>query len=374
MQTNHFCENCAELHPTKLIKNSNNETFGCPRCHCKYSFESGNMVRVAQFGGQLPRPNNFGPGSSPVFNGTSTKNRGVNMRFESSIDSVISRTHNPAPIDPERNLEKRLEQFHNYAEENAINYELTPKERKRLKLRKEIRRREKFYEDAAKRVDQNSVHYIKENFNTPEEHMMTREEALSSRRKYEDTKPGPLSEDVSPEQQKAERKHTVAKVKHGLTSVFMDPASETDPNLNPGMLNMWPSVGNYGGSFKTNKELETYLYDNEIPRDTGDFTNNNTDAFTFPLPEEDYGSFFMPKNYHSSIKNYFDPQNMTLEDGLEALMKSKSPDRLPHLDVQVVNIDTYKLQGKEPGGVAEKYPSSPAGFLGITPMPKNRLK
>ena len=379
MQSNYFCENCGDSHPTKLIKNASTDIYGCPRCHSKFSDTSGKMQRVAQFGGQMPRPNGFGPGSSPVFNGTSTKNRGVNIRFESSIDSVISRTHRPAPIDPERNVEKRLEQFHTQGEENDINYELSPKERRQLKLRKEIRRREKFYEDAAKRVNQNTVHFIKENFQPAPEFMMTREEALGKKRKYESLEPRSIQDNESPEQAKPERRHTVAKIKHGLTTPFMDPADEDsyDNNYNPGMLTHWPMVGNNGGSFKTQKDLDTYLYDKEIPRDTGDFTNNNTDAFTAPLPEEDYGSYSMPANLPSTVKKYdFDPSNTSLEEGLESLLDPNSPDRLPQINVQEVNMDKYKLQGKpgEPSGVFEKYPASPAGLVGITPMPKNRLK
>ena len=382
MQSNYLCENCGDSSNSKLIINSETNLYGCPRCHSKFSFDSGKMVRVAQFGGQMPRPNNFGPGSSPVFTGTSNKNRGVNIRFESSIDSVISRTHNPAPIDPERNMEKRLEQFHVQSENDLINYELSPKQRAKLKLKKEIRRREKFYEDAAKRIDQNSVHYIQENFNPPAEQMMTREEALSSRRKYEGLAPKSIQEDESPEKMKPERRHTVAKIKHGLTSPFMDPADENsyDNNYNPGMLTYWPMVGNYGGSFRNQEELKDYFSNNSdllINKVKGfdPFTNNNTNAFTFPLPEESYGSYSMPANLPSTVKKYnFDPSNTSLEEGLESLLDPNSPDKLPQITVQDVNIDKYKLQGKEPNGVFEKYPASPAGLVGITPMPKNRLK
>ena len=380
MQSNYFCENCGDSHPTKLIKNASTGAFGCPRCHSKFNLESDGMMRVAQFGGQMPRPNGFGPGSSPVFNGTSTKNRGVNIRFESSIDSVISRTHNPAPIDPERNVEKRLEQFHTQGEDNDINYELSAKERRKLKLRKEIRRREKYYEDAAKRVDQNKVHYIKENFQPAPEFMMTREEALAKKRKYEGLAPKSIQEDESPEQMKPERRHSVAKVKHGLTTVFDNPTSEVDNNYNPGMLTYWPLVGNYGGSFRNQEEMKDYLSNNSdllIDKVKGfdPFTNNNTNAFTFPLPEESYGSYSMPANLPSTVKKYnFDPSNTSLEEGLESLLDPNSPDKLPQITVQDVNIDKYKLQGKEPNGVFEKYPASPAGLVGITPMPKNRLK
>ena len=201
----------------------------------------------------------------------------------------------------------------------------------------------------------------------------------SKKRKYESLEPRSIQDDESPEQAKPERRHTVAKIKHGLTTPFMDPADEDsyDNNYNPGMLTHWPMVGNDGGSFKTQKELDTYLYDKEIPRDTGDFTNNNTDAFTAPLPEEDYGSYSMPANLPSTVKKYdFDPSNTSLEEGLESLLDPNSPDRLPQINVQEVNMDKYKLQGKpgEPSGVFEKYPASPAGLVGITPMPKNRLK
>lgn len=380
MQNNYLCENCGESSSVKLVKNSETNLYGCPRCHCKYSLDINKMIRVSQFGGQLPRPNGFGPGSSPVFNGTSTKSRGVNIRFESSIDSVISRTHNPAPIDPERNFEKRLEQFHTQNENDNINYDLTPKQRQKLKLRKEIRRREKFYEEAANRVDQNAVHYINENFKPKDEHLMTREEALSARRKYENLEPKSIVDDLSPEQMKPERRHSLAKVKHGLTTVFDNPTTEVDNNYNPGLLNYWPMVGNYGGSFRNQEELKNYLSNNSdllINKVKGfdDFTNNNTNSFTFPLPEESYGSFSMPSNLPSTVKKYnFDPNNTSLEEGLESLLDPNSPDNLPQITVQDVNIDKYKLQGKEPNGVFEKYPASPAGLVGITPMPKNSLK
>ena len=85
----------------------------------------------------------------------------------------------------------------------------------------------------------------------------------------------------------------------------------------------------------------------------------------------------MPANLPSTVKKYdFDPSNTSLEEGLESLLDPNSPDRLPQINVQEVNMDKYKLQGKpgEPSGVFEKYPASPAGLVGITPMPKNRLK
>ena len=375
MQQNYFCEKCGDKHPTKLVKkaSSNDEVlFGCPRCHSQFNLNNGAMIKLAQFGGSIPKPTMSGPGASPVFKGTSTRSRGVNTRMETSIDTIISRTHRPAPIDPERNVEKRLEQFHVHGEEDRIPYDLDPKERHKLKIKKEIRRREKFYEDAAKRVEENSVEFINENFHPSEEQITSLEESLSSRRKYDKSKPKSITEDVSPDQITPTRRHTVAKVKHGLTTVFMDPASDDDPNLNPGMLTVWPMVGNYGGTLNSNAKLDDYLDTKNV--DLGQYLNKSTNSFDNPDPDSSYGSDFSAKNLPSTTKFIFDPEDTSLEEGLDALMVARTPNNLPQVKAPSdTNMLEYTNTNKEPRSVFEKYPLGPAG-IGITPMPKNSLK
>lgn len=378
MQQNYFCEKCGDKHPTKLVKkaSSNDEVlFGCPRCHSQFNLNNGAMVKLAQFGGSIPKPTMTGPGASPVFKGTSTRSRGVNTRMETSIDTIISRTHRPAPIDPERNVEKRLEQFHVHGEEDRIPYDLDPKERHKLKIKKEIRRREKFYEDAAKRVEENSVEFINENFHPSEEQMTSLEESLSSRRKYDKSKPKSITEDVSPDQITPTRRHTVAKVKHGLTSPFGDVISDTDsaePDYNPDWLKFWPTTGNYGGTIDSNAKLNDYLAEKEY--DLGPYLNKSTNSFDNPDPDSSYGSDFSPKNLPSATKFIFDPEDTSLEEGLDALMVARTPDNLPQVKAPSdTNMFEYTNTNKEPRSVFEKYPLGPAG-IGITPMPKNSLK
>lgn len=370
MQDNYFCENCGISNQSKLVKNSE-DIFGCPRCHSKYSFSNGSMVRTAQFGGAMPKPNMFGPGSSPVFKNTSNRSRGTNIRFESSLDAIISTTHRPAPIDPERNFEKRLEIFHTNAEEDNIPYNLSAKERFKLKQIKEIRRREKFYEDAAKREFENSVEFIKKHSEPAEEVMKTLEESLSSRRKYEDHQEKPIIEDVSPEQIKPERRHTVA-VKHGLTTVFDDEISNTDADqdYNEKLYTSFLAEGVYDAENLTNKDVDEDL--NKESKSLADYMGGkDTNVFNFPMPDEGPGSNAQAFNLPSSLKNYFNPGDTTIEEGLNGLMKSKS-EAPPQLTGKDVNIEEWL--GKGPKGVFENYNMPASGVLGLTPMPKNRLK
>jgi hypothetical protein len=377
MQDNYFCENCGVSNQSKLIKNSE-DNFGCPRCHSKFSFSNGIMIRTAQFGGSMPKPNMFGPGSSPLFKNTSNRSRGINIKFESSLDAVMSTTHRPAPIDPERNLEKRLEIFHTQHEEDNIPYNLSSKERFKLKQLKEIRRREKFYEDAAKRELENSVEYIKKNSEPAEEVMKTLEESLSSRRKYEGHREQSIAKDESPEQIKPERRHTVAG-KHGITIPFSSPVSDSDAdendfadnNYNENYLTDFLAKGAYDAENLTNKQVDEDL--RQEAKGLADYlgAGKDTNVFNFPMPDEGPGSNAQAFNLPSPLKNYFNPGDTTIEEGLNGLMKSKS-EPAPQLTGPDVNIEEWL--GKGPKGVFENYNIPASGVLGLTPMPKNRLK
>ena len=138
-------------------------------------------TRVAQYGG-------VGGGSAP-WSGSSSGSSGGGQAnsyvVDISLDGLMAKTHKPAPIDPQRNMEKRLEPFHTWAEEDLIPYELSPKERTRLKLRKEVRRRERSYEDCARSLYENSPAYIKEHYKPSSQQLMTMEEQLGARRRNE---------------------------------------------------------------------------------------------------------------------------------------------------------------------------------------------
>lgn len=362
----HYCNKCAST--TKLIKKSENN-FGCPRCHSQFEIDNGKIV-TAQFGGNIAKPTMHGPGSSPLFKGLSNKNRGTNTRFETSIDTILSRTHRPAPIDPERNVEKRLEQFHVHSEDDAIPYELDIKERARLKIKKEIRRREKFYEDAANRVEENSVQFIKENFHPAKEQVTTLEESLSSRRKYEKMKEKSIVEDEASEQIPASRRHTVAR-NTAITTVFDNTMSDTDAShksqsFNPKFLTTAPFDGAYGGTLLNNKQLDKYLDEKNF--DLGLFLNKTTNSFDYPELDETYSSDFLSSDLPSLAIKGLDPSDDTIEEALGKLLKNPKIENLPQIkSPQEINRDKQTGSGKEPRNPLEAYPITPSA---TTPLPK----
>lgn len=168
-------------------------------------------LRVAQYGGRGGGGGMYGPGGTPQQGGGGTagglgrawNDFNTDANFEARLESV----HKPAAIDPERNIEKRLECQHVLAEEDQINYELSFAERMKLKRRQQIHRREKFLEDAAKRIDENSPSYIREKFHDKKHTLTPFEQTLESRRLQPDYS---ALEELQP-QIKPTRRHTVAK-------------------------------------------------------------------------------------------------------------------------------------------------------------------
>ena len=146
------------------------------------------MERAAQYGGVGGGHSPFAPGGSPLGRGYGVGGGWDINRYvaDRSLDAILEGMHDPAPIDPERNLEKRLEDQHQRAEEDLIPYDLTPAERERLKIRKEIRRREQFYEEAARSIRENSPAFIQQHFTPKEEHITPLNVQLQSRRKTDD--------------------------------------------------------------------------------------------------------------------------------------------------------------------------------------------
>lgn len=367
---NHYCEKCSTK--TVLIRKADSNNFGCPRCHSQFELDDNNSIRLAQFGGNMAKPTMHGPGSSPVFKGLNRSNQGINSKYETSIDHIISRTHNPAPLDPERNLEKRLEIFHTQAEEDMIPYKLKPKERVRLQIRKQIRRREKFYEDAAKRIDTNTVEYIKDHFAPSENQITSIEEQLSSKRKYEDNKPSSISEDESPEQIRPERRHSIAKTKHGLTSPFFNQSSEepfAENNYNPKLLkDNFPYTSQFGELPTSNKKLNDYLDEKEY--DIADYLNKLSNSFNFQNIDETYGTNSESANLSSKFDKDFkklDLSNLSIEEALSLLDKTMSPGNLPQIK-SPQDVSTEKLT-TDPSNPLTKYKSMYPG--GTTPIPGN---
>jgi hypothetical protein len=146
-----------------------------------------NNIRTAQFGGVGGGGNGsaFQPGGSPLGRGGS--NRGgheINLYVDedASFDKLLRRTHNE-PDNREVNIESRLTPQHKHYEE-MIPYELTPEERMRAKFRAQLHNYKQSLENAANSLMKNSPAYIKEHYRAKDEHMMTMEQSLEDRHKY----------------------------------------------------------------------------------------------------------------------------------------------------------------------------------------------
>ncbi len=167
-----------------------------------------NNIRTAQFGGVGGGGNGspFQPGGSPI--GRGGGNRGgheINLYVDedASFDKLLRRTH----IEPDNrdvNIESRLTPQHkNY--EDLIPYELTPEERMRAKFRAQLHNYKQSLENAANSLLKNSPAYIKEHYRPKDEHMMTMEQSLENRHKYNKDFKYPREEYKDPD--KPERLH-----------------------------------------------------------------------------------------------------------------------------------------------------------------------
>jgi hypothetical protein len=167
-----------------------------------------NNIRTAQFGGVGGGGNGtpFQPGGSPI--GRGGGNRGgheINLYVDedASFDKLLRRTH----IEPDTrdvNIESRLTPQHKNYEE-LIPYELTPEERLRAKFRAQLHNYKKSLENAASDLMKNSPAYIRDHYQPKKEHMMTMEQSLEDRHKYNKDFKYPREEYKDPD--KPERLH-----------------------------------------------------------------------------------------------------------------------------------------------------------------------
>jgi hypothetical protein len=116
---------------------------------------------------------------------------------------LLRRTH----IEPDTrdvNIESRLTPQHKNYEE-LIPYELTPEERLRAKFRAQLHNYKKSLENAASDLMKNSPAYIRDHYQPKKEHMMTMEQSLEDRHKYNTDFKYPREEYKDPD--KPERLH-----------------------------------------------------------------------------------------------------------------------------------------------------------------------
>jgi hypothetical protein len=96
-------------------------------------------------------------------------------------------------------------------EEDTIPYELDFKERMRLKLRQQVRRREQFLADADKRMLENRPEFIQQNFKPKQEHVTSLEEKLDAVRLHKNTDERDVM-DPLPDRIMPTRRHTMSQV------------------------------------------------------------------------------------------------------------------------------------------------------------------
>lgn len=167
-----------------------------------------NNIRTAQFGGVGGGGNGspYQPGGSPI--GRGGTNRGGNktnlyIDEDKSFDALLRQSH----IEPDSrdvNLEARLTPQHKNYEE-LIPYELTPEQRRKARLRAQLHNLKESLQNAADNLMKNSPAYIREHYAPKPEHMMTREQALEERHKYNKDHKYPREDYKDPD--KPERLH-----------------------------------------------------------------------------------------------------------------------------------------------------------------------
>lgn len=272
-------------------------------------------IRLAYYGGVGGSGSGpWQPGGSPIGRGGSNPGGWDINSFvaDKSFDAHIERVRNPAPDDPERNIEKRIEHFHQYNESDSIPYNLTPEERRRLKLREFIRLKNQYLEDAANRIDTNSVGYINENYGPKEEHITSIEELLSSRRKYEDGKiVRHKYEDAVPDTIKPERVHYANKDYPSKSRIRL---TDEDANENPYYEAQYGTQSLPSGLtplLVSGDQFDSYLEEGaKLDRGGMDETYNEVNTADF------YPDLVMDPDRHlTEIDNEIDP-NISLEANL----------------------------------------------------------
>ena len=144
----------------------------------------------------------WSPGGSPIAKGGQTQGNFNQFVDDASFEAILSRIHQDAPDDPERNLEARLVPQHQDKEYDALNNLdiLDVDERNAYKLRTKLRAHKHMLEKAATQLKANPHHQKIQ--------ISTMEESLASRRKYKDGQKFDYEDDV-PAQIKPERTHPV---------------------------------------------------------------------------------------------------------------------------------------------------------------------
>ena len=324
-----------------------------------------NNIRTAQFGGVGGGGNGspFQPGGSPI--GRGGGNRGgheINLYVDedASFDKLLRRTH----IEPDTrdvNLEARLTPQHKHYEE-LIPYELTPEERLRAKFRAQLHNYKQSLENAANDLLKNSPEYIRNHYQPKKEHMMTMEQSLEDRHKYNKDFKYPREDYKDPD--KPERLHfaitdkTINRIaedyeiarRNRLTKEYPEERNEFDENQFSYVPIGKTPILTHGEDFN---DYIDHLMIEKTPDEDGfqEYGLKDT-VLTYPDPDTK-PNVHAPKDIapESEATKNIDPF-VSLEQQLNPKKKDTS------------YLDYIDPSNKEPKGVEESYPGS--AFYGIS--------
>jgi hypothetical protein len=192
-----------------------------------------NIKTAAGFGGVGGAGSGaWSPGGSPISKGGQTPGNFNHFVDDASFEVIISRIHQGAPDDPERNMEARLVSQHTYKEDDAVNNLdiLDMDERNAFKLRTKLRAHKNMLEKAATQMQANP-HYEKIQNSTMEE-------SLKARRKYKDGQKFDYEDDV-PAQIKPERVHYSSKSNERVAIDFNYRRRDQINEVEPGDADAW---------------------------------------------------------------------------------------------------------------------------------------
>ena len=174
----------------------------------------------------------YSPGGSPISKGGQTPGNFNHFVDDASFEVIISRIHQGAPDDPERNMEARLVPQHTFKEDDAVNNLdiLDVDERNAFKLRTKLRAHKHMLEIAATQMKANPHHEKIQN--------STIEESLKARRKYKDGQKFDYEDDV-PAQIKPERVHYSSSSNERVAIDFNYRRRDQINEVEPGDADAW---------------------------------------------------------------------------------------------------------------------------------------
>lgn len=236
------------------------------------------LIKVAQYGGVGGQASPYAPGSSPMNNaGGGAESWGVNQfGIDLGLDTIISRTHRPLPIDPDSNMEQRVSDYHDNYEEDMVPYVLSFDERMDLKHRAQIRNRERYLEMKAKGVIPINELSNKQGYLTLEEQNISKHLNKNNKSEFED---------ANPPQDRPSRYHYSSKQAQNLQSQIQEKNKINKQKQFDNPLSIYENNNTNNDEVIVNRGVNTTFNPNdgnekETANELGAYDNRITQPFT----------------------------------------------------------------------------------------------